>query len=101
MPPREPPSIHDSRPPPIPAAALSGQPDLDDSLAFADDPDDCEDPGPAPWTLLVVDDDDAVHEVTALALADFSFEGRRLRRLSRHGRSHRGALRTDRRPMHR
>jgi len=30
----------------------------------------------APWVVLVVDDDPAVHSVTRLALADFTFEGR-------------------------
>ena len=34
------------------------------------------------WKLLVVDDEAAVHDVTRLALAAFSFEGRPLRLLS-------------------
>lgn len=38
--------------------------------------------GPAPWTVMIVDDDAAVHEVTRLALADFEFDGRGLRFLS-------------------
>jgi adenylate cyclase len=35
-----------------------------------------------PWTVLVVDDDDSVHEVTRLALADLEFEGRGLKFIS-------------------
>lgn len=31
-----------------------------------------------PWVILVVDDDQMVQEITALALEDFVFEGRRL-----------------------
>ena len=31
-----------------------------------------------PWVILVVDDDEGVHEVTELILSDFSFEGRGL-----------------------
>ena len=35
-----------------------------------------------PWLLLVVDDDDSVHQATRFALGDFSFEGRELKILS-------------------
>ena len=35
-----------------------------------------------PWTILIVDDEDSVHDVTRLALADVSFEGRALRFVS-------------------
>ena len=44
----------------------------DDSMRAAIDPRE-------PWTILVVDDEDSVHEVTRLALADVTFEGRPLR----------------------
>ncbi len=59
----------------------------DEDVLFADEADD----GPGPsnggsngssWKLLVVDDEAAVHDVTRLALAAFSFEGRPLRLLS-------------------
>jgi len=39
----------------------------------------------APWTLLIVDDEEEVHAVTKLALDDFAFAGRGLRFL--HARS--------------
>jgi two-component system sensor histidine kinase ChiS len=58
----------------------------DEDVVFADEAD--ERAGPADggnggsWKLLVVDDEAAVHDVTRLALADFSFEGRPLRLLS-------------------
>lgn len=52
----------------------------DDELLFAD-----ETPEPAtpsiparPWQILVVDDDEAIHQVTRLALRDFEFAGRPL-----------------------
>lgn len=68
----------------------------DDELLFASEEDDDvvfaaegEDPAaPATngngssWKLLVVDDEAAVHDVTRLALAAFSFEGRPLRLIS-------------------
>lgn len=51
-------------------------------IAFAPEaPRDDADAAP-PWTVMVVDDDASVHEVTRLALADFQFEGRALRFLS-------------------
>ncbi|MGO4379562.1 DUF3369 domain-containing protein [Pseudoduganella sp. RAF19] len=31
---------------------------------------------PSPWEILVVDDEEAVHQVTGLVMGDFSFEGR-------------------------
>lgn len=39
-------------------------------------------PAGAPWCVLLVDDDTGVHDVTRLALMDFSFEGRTLELLS-------------------
>ncbi len=39
---------------------------------------------PAPWTLLVVDDDQAVHEGTRFALEAFSLHGRGLRLVGAH-----------------
>jgi response regulator RpfG family c-di-GMP phosphodiesterase len=49
----------------------------DDSLRFMDD----ESPGTpvvSPWKILIVDDDEEVHQVTRLALADFRVHGRPL-----------------------
>ena len=44
--------------------------------------DDDETPAPLaslpPWEILVVDDEQAVHQVTELVMADFEFDGRRL-----------------------
>lgn len=53
--------------------------DGDDSkLHFADDRPPVAGERGEPWTVLVVDDEDSVHEVTELALADVTFEGRPL-----------------------
>jgi two-component system sensor histidine kinase ChiS len=60
----------------------------DDEIVFAAESDDRAGPGSdgdgngSSWKLLVVDDEAAVHDVTRLALAAFSFEGRPLRLLS-------------------
>ncbi|HUR73467.1 MAG TPA: adenylate/guanylate cyclase domain-containing protein [Sporichthya sp.] len=57
----------------------------DDLVVFADDPQPAApvsgaaDPG---WTVLVVDDEVAVHDVTRLALAELTFEGRPLHLVS-------------------
>lgn len=54
--------------------------DEDDEIIFADEAEGAADPSDASsWTVLVVDDEAAVHDVTRLALASFSFEGRTLR----------------------
>jgi response regulator RpfG family c-di-GMP phosphodiesterase len=51
---------------------------VDDAMLFDDD----ETPAPLallpPWEILVVDDEQAVHQVTELVMADFEFDGRRL-----------------------
>ena len=54
--------------------------DLDDSLIFADESEEDlgEAAGQAPWKLLVVDDDEGIHQVTKLALDGFSLDGREL-----------------------
>lgn len=39
-------------------------------------------PGEPPWLLLIVDDDDSVHQATRFALDEFRFEGRDLKILS-------------------
>lgn len=52
----------------------------DEEVVFVEDVE--EAPGSADeshWKVLIVDDEAAVHDVTRLALSDFSFEGRRLR----------------------
>ncbi len=36
----------------------------------------------APWKILLVDDDEQVHQITQLALMDFEFEGRKLELIS-------------------
>ena len=48
--------------------------DLGDELAFADEDDEplTELDGPTPWRILLVDDEPNVHQVTKLALDDFS-----------------------------
>ncbi|NQV98644.1 MAG: response regulator [Rhodospirillales bacterium] len=38
--------------------------------------------GLAPWLLIIVDDDDSVHQATRFALEDFIFEGRQLEIIS-------------------
>ena len=52
---------------------------VDDAMLFDDD----ETPAAAaplpPWEILVVDDEQAVHQVTELVMADFEFDGRRVR----------------------
>ncbi len=48
----------------------------DDELLFADEgPADGAQPEQHPWKILVVDDDEAVHQVTRLALRNFEFAG--------------------------
>ena len=51
---------------------------VDDDMLFDDD----EAPAPAvslpPWEILVVDDEQAVHQVTELVMSDFEFDGRRV-----------------------
>jgi response regulator RpfG family c-di-GMP phosphodiesterase len=51
---------------------------VDDAMLFDDD----ETPAPAaslpPWEILVVDDEQAVHQVTELVMSDFEFDGRRV-----------------------
>lgn len=58
--------------------------DEDEDVVFAEETDHAPDGGAdgSSWKVLVVDDEAAVHDVTRLALADFSFEGRPLRLVS-------------------
>ena len=35
-----------------------------------------------PWKVLLIDDDEQMHQVTMLALSDFEFEGRKLEVIS-------------------
>lgn len=46
----------------------------------------------APWTLLIVDDEEQVHAVTTLALDDFTFAGRGLQFLHAHSAQEARAL---------
>ncbi|MCW8885989.1 MAG: DUF3369 domain-containing protein [Motiliproteus sp.] len=66
---------------------------MSDELLFQDEPDDLlfqqQDepdidlaPAKPPWTLLVVDDEESVHQVTRLALRDLTYDGRPLSILS-------------------
>ncbi|QCO03306.1 hybrid sensor histidine kinase/response regulator [Azospirillum argentinense] len=52
-------------------------PSQDDDILFADE-DDGDGEGALPWPVLVVDDEDDVHAMTALLLDDVAFQGRRL-----------------------
>ena len=55
----------------------------DDVLQLLDDEPAVPAAGSAkPWTILIVDDDDAVHESTRFALYNYSLNGRSLRVLS-------------------
>ncbi len=52
----------------------------DDDMLFDDDaPAQGAADGPAPWDILVVDDEKSVHQVTELVMGDFTFDGRPLR----------------------
>ncbi|TWA85042.1 PAS domain S-box-containing protein [Azospirillum brasilense] len=52
-------------------------PNPDDEILFADEEDGDREETP-PWPILVVDDEDDVHAMTALLLDDVEFQGRRL-----------------------
>lgn len=56
--------------------------DDNSTLQFADDRPPVASEPAEPWTILIVDDEDSIHEVTELALADVNFEGRPLRLVS-------------------
>lgn len=66
----------------MPPANDSSIIDPDAALEFADEPATDARPQRSPWTILIVDDDRAIHEVTRIALSDVQFEGRPLRFLS-------------------
>ena len=73
----------------LPSATVGVGSAANDDLVFAEEGGAAPDNGPVPvdaepWTLLVVDDEPAVHDVTRLALADFAFDGRGLRIVSAH-----------------
>jgi response regulator RpfG family c-di-GMP phosphodiesterase len=57
---------------------------LDDELVFIDEAGTGADQREALWTILVVDDDDSVHQVTRLALQSDLYDGRRMRILGAH-----------------
>ena len=50
---------------------------IDDEMEFEDDAP-AAPAGPAPWQVLIVDDDESVHQVTQLVMGDFVFDGRPL-----------------------
>ena len=55
--------------------------DIDDEILFAEEEGGAAAPCPSyapPWTILVVDDEEDVHSMTSLLLADVSFQGRPL-----------------------
>jgi CheY-like chemotaxis protein len=56
---------------------------LDDDEEFDGGPDDFLADLP-PWTVLIVDDEPDIHNVTKLALRDFSFQGRNLELIGAH-----------------
>lgn len=49
----------------------------DDEMQFDDD-EPAPSAAPAPWQVLIVDDDESVHQVTRLVMGDFEFDGRAL-----------------------
>lgn len=57
-----------------------------DDFLFTDEPATVEEPVAAasPWLILVVDDDDSIHQITTLVLSNFSFEQRPLLLLHAH-----------------
>lgn len=59
---------------------MSSIPSDDGEMIFAREPDAASlaPPDRASWKLMVIDDDEGVHEVTRLALSGFEFDGRRL-----------------------
>src|SRR5215469_6627585 len=61
----------------------------DDELLFGDEDEASADvpaarPGRRPWKVLIVDDEDQIHTVTRMVLADFSFKDMPLEFLSAH-----------------
>jgi len=70
------------------ASDLQNRPD-DDEVVFADEDvifaDEVEDQEGSPqecWKVMIVDDDEEVHNVTRLALGEFSFDGKGLEFIS-------------------
>jgi len=66
---------------------LPRPPDDDESSPFADDRDDSIHPSPPSgpeWKIMIVDDEQEVHDITALALRGTSFGGRGISFLSAH-----------------
>ncbi len=62
--------------------------DSDDRLLLAEEPPTVETEPEAPsWKVLIVDDEDEVHRITRLALADFRFAGRSLELVSAYSGS--------------
>ena len=56
---------------------MSLSPDTDDDLLFVDDTDDeCETSSKPKWKVMLVDDEPAIHDVTKMALGNFTFDDR-------------------------
>lgn len=60
---------------------MNAMEDHDDELVFCDD-DETPPQSDRSWKVMLVDDEQAIHDVTRLALSDFSFAGRPLEFLS-------------------
>lgn len=61
---------------------LEDEPETDDCLEWAEESDGFNMPANEPWKIMIIDDDEAVHSVTKLALRHFVFENRKLEFIS-------------------
>lgn len=68
-------------------------------LIFAPEAEPGTSPTQAPWKLLIVDDEESVHEVTRLALHDFEFDHRRLQFLHAHSAAEARNILSDQRDI--
>ena len=62
----------------IPSLSISYEAIGDPEVIFADEDEDLNRSSQGQWKVMIVDDDEEVHNVTKLALDDFSFDGRSL-----------------------
>ena len=56
--------------------------DEQDEVIFADEDEDLKGSSQGQWKVMIVDDDEEIHNVTKLALGNFSFDGRSLKFVS-------------------